>query len=95
MKKALLAMMILAGSAMAAPRFAIGIGFGAPVTVVRPACPGPGYVWINGYYGPGGYWVPGFWRAPAVVVAPRYERPHYYGHDFDRHDRDFRHGFRR
>jgi hypothetical protein len=23
-----------------------------------PPCPGPGYVWVNGYYA-NGYWVPG------------------------------------
>jgi len=34
----------------------------------QPICPGPGYIWIPGYwaYGPVGYyWVPGYW-----VVAP-------------------------
>jgi len=94
MKKALLAMMILAGSALAAPRFEVGIGFGAPapIAVVRPACPGPGYVWIDGYYAPDGVWVPGYWQAPAVgvVVGPRFGGPH----QFDR-GRDFHRGFRR
>jgi hypothetical protein len=42
--------------------------------------PGPGYVWINGYWGWGGSayaWVPGRYvrppRARAVWVAPRWE----------------------
>ncbi|HLJ49914.1 MAG TPA: hypothetical protein VKU01_28065 [Bryobacteraceae bacterium] len=94
MKKALLIMLMVAGSAMAAPRFgfSIGIGAPAPIAVVQPPCPGPGYVWMDGYYGPSGVWVPGFWRAPAVnvVVGPRYVEPHYYGRDFDRHDFDHR-----
>jgi hypothetical protein len=45
------------------------------------AAPGPGYVWINGYwsYGGGGYaWVPGRWERPphrgAAWVAGRWER---------------------
>ena len=25
-----------------------------------PACPGPGYIWVAGYYN-AGYWVPGTW----------------------------------
>jgi hypothetical protein len=71
MKKALLAMVLLAGSALAGPRISIGIGFGAPapLAMVRPACPGPGYVWLDGYYGRNHVWLPGFWRRPAVVVA--------------------------
>jgi hypothetical protein len=97
MKKAVLAMILLAGSALAGPRIAVGIGFGvpAPVAVVRPACPGPGYVWVDGYYAPNGVWVAGFWRAPAVgvVVGPHFVGPHYYAR-FD-HGRDFRPGFRR
>jgi hypothetical protein len=104
MKKAMLAMALLAGSAFAGPRISIGIGFGAPAPVAfaRPACPGPGYVWVDGYNGPRGAWTPGFWRAP-VAVAPRViVQPHrdYYdrGHDRDsRRDfhRDFRRDFRR
>lgn len=98
MKKTMLAMALLAGSAFAGPRISVGIGFGvpAPVAVVRPACPGPGYVWVDGYYGPSGVWVAGFWRAPVVVaprvlVDPRVE-PHHYA--FDR-GRDFHRDFRR
>jgi len=43
--------------------------------------PGPGYVWINGYWGSRGgryAWVPGYWRRPprphALWVEPRWER---------------------
>ena len=41
MKKAIAVMMLLGGSVFAAPRVTVGIGVGAPVVVVRPACPGP------------------------------------------------------
>jgi hypothetical protein len=59
----------------------------APVAVVRPVCPGPGYAWVGGYYAPdgvwvGGYyapdgvWVGGYWAPPARVVrvGPRFYR---------------------
>lgn len=83
MKKAMLAMILLAGSALAGPRISVNLGFGLPVApapvVVAPAPvpPAPGYVWVAGYYGPTGIWVPGFWRAPfvGVTVAPRLVAP--------------------
>jgi hypothetical protein len=64
MKKALLGMVLLAGSALAEPGISIGIGIGtlAPIAMVRPACPGPGYVWVDGYRGEKHAWVPGSWR---------------------------------
>jgi len=65
MKTKILAGLLLAGSAaFAAPRVAFGIGFGAPAPVVVaavPPCPGPGYVFVDGY-----------WRAPVI----RYNRDH-------------------
>ena len=76
MKKAMTVMMLLAGGVFAAPRIAVGIGFGAPapVAMVRPVCPGPGYAWVDGYYTPNHLWVAGYWAPPvAVRVAPRYE----------------------
>ena len=73
MKKAIAVMMLMAGGLFAAPRFSVGIGFGAPapVVVARPVCPGPGYTWVDGYYAPNGVLVAGYWAPPAVVVAPR------------------------
>ena len=64
MKKAMAVMMLLAGGAFAAPAVTVGIGIGvpAPVAVVRPICPGPGYVWVDGYYAPNGVWVAGYGR---------------------------------
>lgn len=47
----------------------------------RGYAPGPGYVWIDGYWGGGGgrqVWVAGRWVVPphrhAVWVAPRWDR---------------------
>ena len=58
-----------------------------------PPSPGPGYVWINGYYD-GGYWVPGYWSYAGGYNG--YYGSGYYGNRFygDRddyyrhHDRD-------
>ncbi|MDR3460408.1 MAG: hypothetical protein P4N60_23510 [Verrucomicrobiae bacterium] len=55
------------------------------VVVATPACPGPDYAWVPGYWSFNGYnrvWVGGCWQhRPAYVV---------YGHDYDRgHDRDY------
>jgi hypothetical protein len=67
--------------AMSADVF-ISVGFGPPPLPVyaQPLCPGPGYLWVPGYwaYGPYGYyWVPGTW-----VIAPQpgyYWTPGYWG----------------
>jgi hypothetical protein len=48
----------------------VGIGFGVPVAApvaYVPACPGPGYAWVGGYWGPRRVWVPGYWRGPRAV----------------------------
>jgi hypothetical protein len=94
MKKAMAVMMLLTGGLFAAPRLTVGIGLGvpAPVAIVRPACPGPGYSWVDGYYAPSGVWVAGYWappvvEAPVVRVAPRFVANYGYDHrvDYDRH----------
>ncbi len=95
MKKTIGLMMLLAGGMFAAPRVSVGIGFGTPVPVVRPICPGPGYTWVEGYYGSNGAFVNGYWAPPVVQIAPRYDdryrafdRDH--GRMIDRdHDREF------
>jgi hypothetical protein len=99
MKKAMLGMVLAGGSLFAAPHISVGIGFGAPVAVVRPACPGPGYTWVDSYYAPNGGYVAGYWAAPVVRVAPRYDYPRFVARDrdwdrdrdrrFDRDDRRF------
>jgi hypothetical protein len=99
MKKTMAVMMLLAGGLFAAPRVTVGIGFGvpAPVAVVRPVCPGPGYSWVNGYYAPNGAFVAGYWAPPAVRVAPVYQHarviePRYAAHfDHNRFDHRFEH----
>jgi hypothetical protein len=87
MKTKWMAILLLAGGAlMAAPRVAIGVHIGAPAPVVvrdyRPPCPGPGYLWIDGYNDEYGYWVEGYWELPpyagAYWVAPRYEGPRFF-----------------
>ncbi|HKV64016.1 MAG TPA: hypothetical protein VJO16_19065 [Candidatus Acidoferrum sp.] len=50
----------------------ISVRIGPPVlpVYVQPICPGPGYIWVPGYwaYGPDGYfWVPGTWVEPPEV----------------------------
>ena len=84
MKKVMVAMVFLAGGLFAAPRvtFGIGIGVRAPVAVVRPACPGPGYTWVDGYNQPNGVWVNGYWAPPVVNYG--YDRDHDRRVDFDR-----------
>ncbi len=101
MKKALLGFVLAAGSIFAGPRVAIGFSLGGPppVAYVRPAYPGPGFVWVDGYYNRG-LWTPGYWRAPIRVVAPvvryrDYDRGYYRDYRHDRDDRRFEHGYRR
>jgi hypothetical protein len=78
MKTKLLAGLILAGSSLfAGPRIAVGIGFGAPVApvvVAPPPCPGPGYVFVDGY------WRPGFERRDVMIHRDEFR------HDDFRHD---------
>ena len=86
MKSKWMAVMLMAGGAMLAPaQVAVGVQFGRPAPVMapapvavdayRPPCPGPGYVWIDGYYDQYGNWIEGYWALPPYVgafwVAPR------------------------
>lgn len=47
----------------------VGIYIGAPAAYIPP-CPGPGYVWIAGYWN-AGVWVPGYWNYAGVGVGVR------------------------
>jgi len=79
---------VLAGCASeAAVRGSAVVRVGGPPPQPRrelvSARPGPGYVWVAGYWGVRGsryVWVSGRWERPprrgAVWVAPRYERRH-------------------
>jgi hypothetical protein len=94
MKKLMLGTVVLAGAlglgattAQAGVR--IGVVVGAPVAYVPP-CPGPGYVWVNGYY-TNGIWIPGRWNFPGVRPVVRFDehvrvidRFHGYDPHFDR-----------
>ena len=88
MKTKLLALALLAGGSLfAQTRFSIGVNIGgpafgpgyyapAPIRVMRPAYPGPGFVWVDGYWSRvrgRRIWAPGYWaRRPGYVMAPRY-----------------------
>jgi hypothetical protein len=93
----LAAALIAGGTMFAQPRVAIGIGVGGygpgyypPPAYAQymPPCPGPGYVWLNGYWVPRGrnVWIGGYpspyaggYRVAQSYVAPRYVAPRYYG----------------
>jgi hypothetical protein len=67
----LLAVGVLTIPVQSRAQVAVGISvrIGPPELPVyaQPSCPGPGYLWIPGYwaYGPDGYfWVPGTWAEP-------------------------------
>ncbi len=94
-------LLLASTSAFAGVHWSVGIGVGGyypppPVAVYAPpppppayyvpAAPGPGYVWVSGYYypvGPRYVWRAGYWaRRPfpgAYWVAPRYHGHRYYG----------------
>lgn len=67
----------------AVPAHAARIGVVVGGHAYVPPCPGPGYVWVNGYWA-GGDWMPGYWNyagvAPAVGFGVRIGGPvvHYY-----------------
>ena len=93
MKSKLLAGLILAGGSLfAGPRISVGFGFSAPAPVTAyvgpgyaeraytPPCPGPDYVFVNGYWQ----------HRPLVIHRDRdFDR-----HHFDRRE-SFRHDFYR
>jgi hypothetical protein len=69
----LLAVVMLAAPAISPAQLSVGVSvtFGPPALPIyaQPLCPGPGFIWIPGYWAwdPdfGYYWVPGMW-----VLAP-------------------------
>jgi len=75
-----------AGTAQAAQ---LRVYVGSQAAYVPPS-PGPGYVWVTGYYNDG-YWVPGYWNYAGTGYAYRYDRDDYRHVDRDdvrRYDRD-------
>jgi hypothetical protein len=76
--------MMLAAAAVFA-QISIGIRIGAPpqprVIRVQPASPGPGYLWIAGYWYPVGNhykWHEGYWTRPPYASA-HWVEPHHDG----------------
>lgn len=69
---------LLSGATMVAQaQTHIFFGFGggrAPVVSAQYYSPGPGYIWVAGYYN-GPYWVPGYW-------ARRADDDGYYGRGY-------------
>jgi len=93
MKTRLMALLLMAGGALfAETHVAIGVQIGGPVPVAVPApvavdvyqppCPGPGYVWVAGYYDQFGNWYAGYWALPpyagAYWVAPQFVSGQFY-----------------
>ena len=86
LKNALLMMLLAAGVALA--DVSVGFAIGPPPpprVIVRPAAPGAGFFWVDGYWYPVGRryeWRTGYWARPAFAgarwVTPRYDRGHYY-----------------
>ncbi len=78
----LLAVMILATAVCSWGQVVISVRFGPPVLPVyaQPICPGPGYIWVPGYWAwspdaDGYYWVPGTWALapePGFLWTPGY-----------------------
>jgi hypothetical protein len=58
---------------------------GAGDAAYIPPSPGPGYVWVNGYYD-GGYWVPGYWSYAGGVGYSYYGGDNMRYRHFDRDD---------
>jgi hypothetical protein len=85
MKKWMLAAaLVIAGLGMGATTAQaarIGIYVGGPAYI--PPAPGPGYVWVNGYYA-NGVWIRGYWNRPVVRYGFGYGRGPVYARHFDR-----------
>jgi hypothetical protein len=88
MKTKFLAILLLAAGSTYS-QISVGIRIGPPppprVVRVRPRAPGPGFMWVDGYWYPAGNhykWHDGYWtRAPyagARWIGPRYERDQFY-----------------
>ena len=84
----LLALVLLAFGSVASAQLSVGIRIGPPpaprVLRVRPRQPGPGYVWVAGYWYPvrNRYvWHAGYWTRPPYEGA-HWVEPHHDGREF-------------
>lgn len=80
--------LLLGGAAASHAQVSIGIQIGAPppprVLAVIPPTPGPGFVWVEGYWYPVGRhyrWHAGYWTQPPYLGA-RWIPPHHDGERF-------------
>lgn len=84
--KILLASLVLAGSSLFG-QISLGVRIGpppAPRVYARPAAPGVGFTWIDGYWYPVGHryrWHAGYWTRPPYEGA-RWVGPHHDGQQF-------------
>jgi len=85
MKKWMLGAALAAGivgmGATTARAARVGVYIGAPAVAV-PACPGPGFVWVGGYWD-GGVWVPGYWNYVGVGAGPVIRGGVWFGRPYD------------
>lgn len=81
----------LAATPAKAAQFGVYVGAGGPVYYGSPS-PGPGYVWVNGYYA-NGYWIPGRWAWAGGYAGRRDDddAPRYYRDDWNREHFDREH----
>jgi hypothetical protein len=88
LRAALFGFIVLTGVSAFAGQVSLGIRIGAPppprVLAVRPVAPGPGYLWVDGYWYPvaGHYrWHAGYWTRPPYEGA-HWVGPHHDGQMF-------------
>jgi hypothetical protein len=88
LRTTLIAALFLIGTSSFAGQVSFGIRIGPPppprVVRAMPPSPGPGYVWVDGYWYPAGShykWHSGYWTRPPYEGA-RWIAPH---HDGDRY----------
>ena len=88
MRMSWLAGLVVAGALLCSAQVSIGVRIGPPppprVVRVHPPSPGPGFIWVEGYWYPvnGHYrWHDGYWTRPPYEGA-RWIAPHHDGGQF-------------
>jgi len=89
MRPRLLLLTLFAFSSLLSAQVSFGIQIGAPpppVYMLQPAAPGPGFLWVDGYWYPVGHhyrWHAGYWTMPpypgAYWAPARYDGSRYFG----------------
>ena len=104
-KSTVLAAMLFAAMVVAQAQVSVGIRIGPPppprVVHVRPVAPGPGFLWVDGYWYPvGGHyrWHVGYWTRPpyegAHWIGPHHEGGQFYAGYWDGPHGRFEHDHR-